>query len=333
MKTTPVLLKKIALALSACAAALLVAPMVSGCGGNSYRSDEGMVWHTAYHVTYRTDRDMRDSIIAVLDAVGASLNVFDPTSVASRANAADSVMVDADYIRVYEMSRRVNELSGGAFDPTLGPLITAWGFGKGHAATADTLRLDSLLDLTGISKSRIENGMLIKGNPRMEFNYSAIAKGYGCDRVAEMLERNGIADYLVEIGGEIRCAGISPSGGKWRVSVDRPVTSDSISHESQRIVEISGRGMATSGNYRNFHRDASGVYGHTISSRTGRPARTDVLSATVIAPSAMEADALATSMMALGSADASALARRLGYPVLLVLADSTTVEIGLDSIE
>lgn len=322
-------LKKIVSAVCLCSMAAITCVLLPGCGGDRYRTDEGMVWHTAYHVAYRSERDMRDSIISTLDRVGASLNVFDPSSVASRANASDSVPVDADYIRVYEMSRHINQVSGGAFDPTLGPLITAWGFGKGHRATADTLRIDSLLALTGIAKSRIENGVLIKGNPHMEFNFSAIAKGYGCDQVAEMLERNGISDYLVEIGGEIRCAGISPSGGKWRVSIDRPVISDSINHDSQRIVEISGCGMATSGNYRNFHRDSSGVYGHTISAKSGRPARTDVLSATVIAPTAMEADALATSMMALGSADASVLARRLGYPVLLVLADSTAVEMNL----
>ncbi len=293
------------------------------CGSGSYRHDDGMVWHTTYHVTYRANRDMSDSIMAVLRDVGSSLNVFDPTSLASRINAGEGVPVDSNYRRVYEMSRLVNNITDGAFDPTLGPLITAWGFGKGHKATADTLRIDSLLKLTGIKRTHIENGMLIKEDPRIEFNFSAIAKGYGCDRVGEMLRNNGTDDYLIEIGGEIRCAGLSPSGEKWRVSIDRPFTSDTISHDSQCIVAISDIGMATSGDYRNFHRDASGIYGHTISATTGRPARTNVLSATVMAGSAMEADALATSMMALGSERAKGLANRLRLPVMLVLADST----------
>jgi len=298
------------------------------CGGDAYLHEEGMVWHTTYHVTYRADHDMSDSIIAVLRDVGESLNVFDPTSLASRINAGEKVPLDSDYLRVYEASRNANSVTQGAFDPTLGPLITAWGFGKGHKATSDTLRIDSLLRLTGIKRTHIENGMLVKDDPRIEFNFSAIAKGYGCDRVGEMLQSNGINDYLVEIGGEIRCSGLSPSGEKWRVSIDRPFISDSVNHDSQCIVEITNMGMATSGDYRNFHRDASGIYGHTISATTGRPARTDVLSATVVAPMAMEADALATSMMALGSERAKELSIRLRIPVMLVLADSSVWQNG-----
>ncbi len=301
----------------------MVASLLYGCHKEEYRYDSGMIWHTTYHITYKAETDLTDSIVATLNAVGKSLNVFDPTSLASQVNASDSVTVDDNYMRVYRMSLKINSLTGGAFDPTLGPLITAWGFGKGHKATSDTLRLDSLLNITGISKTRTKGNMLIKGNPAMEFNYSAIAKGYGCDCIGEMFERNGITDYLVEIGGEIYCNGISPSGRKWKISIDRPILSDSIIHESQCIVELSGKGLATSGNYRNYHKDASGTYGHTISPTTGRPAHTDVLSATVIAGTAMEADALATSLMALGSIKAKELTSRLKLPAMLVLTDST----------
>ncbi len=298
--------------------------LISSCGKKEeYRCDEGMVWHTSYHITYRSGTDLTDSIVAVFSEVGGSLNVFDPASLASRVNMSDSVGIDDNYARVYEMSRKINRLTGGAFDPTLGPLITAWGFGKGHSATRDTLRIDSLLGITGLTKTHLSGKTLIKGDRRIEFNYSAIAKGFGCDKVGEMLSRNGVKDYLVEIGGEIYCSGKSPSGGKWRISVDRPIVSDSVIHESQCIVELTGKGLATSGNYRNFHRDSSGIYGHTISALTGRPARTDVLSASVIAPTAMEADALATAMMALGSDKAEQLASAQGMAVMLVLSDST----------
>lgn len=304
------------------AALMTLASGLFSCG-HDYRRDEGMVWHTEYHITYDSDRDLRDSIINVLNETGNSLNVFDPESLASKVNEQDSVAVDKNYERVYTMSRRVSELTDGAFDPTLGPLITAWGFGKGHAATSDTLRIDSLLSITGISKTKLENGRIIKGDPRISFNYSAIAKGYGCDKVAEMLARNGVGNYLVEIGGEIRCAGKSPSGTEWRVSIDRPVVQESVIHDSQCVVTLTDKGLATSGNYRNFHGEGKNVYGHTISSRTGRPVQTDVVSATVVAPTAMEADALATAMMAMGSERAKALAAKLGYPTLLILSDST----------
>ncbi|MDE6007364.1 MAG: FAD:protein FMN transferase [Muribaculaceae bacterium] len=303
-------------------ASLLLLIITSACV-KSYRKAEGMVWHTSYHVTYESDRDLSDSILAAFNTVGQSLNVFDSTSLVSKVNNGDSIPVDGHFATVYEMARRVNRISDGAFDPTLGPLIDAWGFGKGHKATADTLRIDSLLNITGIARTKIENGTLIKEDRRISFNFSAIAKGYGCDMVAEMFERNGVSNYLVEIGGEIRCGGKSPSGNKWRVSIDRPIRSDSIRHDSQCIVEISGCGLATSGNYRNFSTDGAPGTGHTISVTTGRPVVTDILSASVIAPTTMEADALATAMMALRSARAKKLAENLGYPTLLVLADST----------
>lgn len=158
----------------------------------------------------------------------------------------------------------------------------------------------------------------------MRFNFSAIAKGYACDRIAEMLNNNGVQSLLVEIGGEIRCMGKSPENRKWKVSIDRPVLTDSVIHESQCVLSIDNAGVATSGNYRNFHTTEGGaVYGHTISSLTGRPVQTDVLSATVIASTAMEADALATSMMAMGSQKSAEIANKLGVAALLILSDGT----------
>lgn len=305
---------------------LFVMLMLSSCSRDRYREETGMVWHTTYHITYQSSENLSDSILRVLNEVGSSLNVFDPNSLASRVNSGDSIPVDADYERVYNMARKINGLTSGAFDPTLGPLITAWGFGKGHTATADTLRIDSLLNLTGITKTRIENGRLLKADPRIEFNFSAIAKGYGCDRVGEMFERNGISNYLVEIGGEIKCAGKSPSGSDWKISIDKPVISDSVVHQSQCVVAISGVGLATSGNYRNFRKEGKSFYGHTISARTGRPATTDILSASVIAPSAMEADAWATSMMAMGSGEAMKIIEKEQLAVMLILSDGSVVE-------
>lgn len=295
----------------------------TSCSRKKYMRDEGMVWHTTYHITYESDINLRDSILNVLNEVSASLNAFDPNSLTSRVNEGDSVEIDAHFRRNYEMSLRVNELSDGMFDPTLGPLITAWGFGKGHKATSDTTKLDSLLKITGIRKTRIENNRLVKDDPRIAFNFSAIAKGYGCDQIAATLMRNGVENFMVEIGGEIRCGGKNPSGGAWRVSIDKPVTSETISHDSQCIVGLSGGGLATSGNYRNFRREGGATTGHTISPRTGRPVETDVISATVLAPTAMEADALATAMMAMGSEGARRLTEKTGCGTLLVLSDST----------
>lgn len=289
-----------------------------------YMKQEGLVWNTSYHVTYQGPETLSDSIVSVLDRVGKSLSVFDKNSQVSLVNLQDSTPVNTDFIRVYVMSRKINKASDGAFDPTLSPLISAWGFGKGHKATPDTARIDSILEFTGIEKTRLFRDALIKEDIRIQFNFSAIAKGYGCDAIGEMLEENGVKNYLVEIGGEIMAKGVSPSGGKWRVSVDRPILSaDKVIHESQNVIGFSDMGVATSGNYRNFHSENGRRYGHTISAETGRPVQTDIISATVLAPTAMEADGLATAYMAMGSRKARMLNETMKRPAMFVLADST----------
>lgn len=310
--------------------AVAIILLAGGCSktkqkNSSWQKKEGLVWNTSFHITYKGPEALADSAVAVLDRVGKSLSVFDTASLVSRVNRFDSTRVNTDFIRVYVMSRKINKASGGAFDPTLSPLITAWGFGKGHSATIDTLRIDSILKYVGIEKTRLSHDALIKDDPRIEFNFSAIAKGYGCDAVAEMLEQNGVKNYLVEIGGEIMMHGKNPEDSKWRISIDKPILSaDREIHDSQEIIAVTDMGVATSGNYRNFHKASDGsTYGHTISATTGRPVATDVISATVLAPTAMQADGLATAFMAMGSKKSQELNNSLRLPVMLVLTDST----------
>ena len=289
---------------------------------NEYRKCGGMVWNTVYNITYRGEASLADSIMPVLNGVGHSVSAFDSTSVISRINRNESDLTDSVTRRIYLASCRVNKSSGGKFDPTVGPLVTAWGFGKGHTPTADTLHIDEMLKYVGITKSRLSGDRLIKGDPRMQFNFSAIAKGYGCDAVAEMFERNGVSDYLIEIGGEIRSSGSSPRGTAWAVSIDAPVESNGMAvHESQCIINIRNMGIATSGNYRNFHAEGGSKYGHTIDPVTGRPATTDVASATVASSYTMYADAYATAVMAMGSEAAKDMANRLNLALYMVTTD------------
>lgn len=303
-----------------------------GACGNPSQSDkdakfersEGMIWNTSYHLCWQGAPALADSVRSTLDSVGHSLSVFDPNSLVSLVNRQDSTPVNTDFIRVYVMSRKINKLSGGMFDPTLAPVIDAWGFGPSHAISPDTARIDSIMNFVGIDKTRLSHDALLKENPAIAFNFSAIAKGFGCDRVGSMLADNGVKNYLIEIGGEILASGTNPEGNDWRVSVDRPIYADSaIVHDSQVVISFTDMGMATSGNYRNYKNDKSGNrFGHTISAVTGRPVHTDVLSATVLATTAMEADALATAFMAMGSERAMKINRNLRLPVMLVLADS-----------
>lgn len=282
-----------------------------------------MVWNTVYNITYRGPESLQDSIMPVLDSVSKSASAFDSLSLVSRINRGEELPLDDILKRLYLASVDINRHSGGKFDPTVGPLVTAWGFGKGHTPTADTLNIPTLLKYVGISKTRLgEGGRLIKDDPRIEFNFSAIAKGLGCDAVAEMLERNGVTDYLIEIGGEIRSSGHSPRGDRWRVQIDAPVASaDSVIHESQCVVTLEDIGIATSGNYRNFHQENGRRFGHTINPLTGRPATTDVASATVAAPTTMKADGYATAIMAMGSRDARRMVDSLRLAAYVVTTD------------
>lgn len=214
------------------------------------------------------------------------------------------------------MSLSVNKETNGMFDPTLSPLIEAWGFGENHEPKADPELVESLLPSVGIDMTRIEDGILYKSTPQMAFNFSAIAKGYGVDVASQVLQDKGCNDLMFEIGGEIVCRGHNPEGKKWRILIETPdeeylkevfKNEDTPTFKDRLIIELNDEALATSGNYRNYHSASGHTFGHTISPKTGYPVKTDVLSASVIAPTCMEADALATACMVMGSADAMAL--------------------------
>ena len=313
-------------ALSVVVAAFATAILSISCNRpKAFLREEGMIWNTVYHITYESEKDLSDSIISTLDMVGKSLNIFDKASLLSRVNESDSIEVDDLFRRVYEASLCINEASDGMFDPTLSPLITAWGFGPGHKLSADTTAIDSILLFTGIRKTHLNGNMIVKDDRRTQFNFSAIAKGFGCDMVAEMMRRNGVENYLVEIGGELTVSGHGPSGDEWKISIDRPIQTDTTEiHDSNAIIQITDCGVATSGNYRNYKKTDKGIIGHTISPLTGRPVSTDVISATVVAPSCMEADGAATACMAAGSEIAKRMLDTLKYEGMLILSDSST---------
>lgn len=296
----------------------------AACTRSGFQTSEGIIWNTSYHITYQGKPELEDSIISLLDEIGHSLNVFDSTSLVSKVNLTDTMVVDRHFINVYNTSRTIKSQSNGMFDPTLSPLIDAWGFGRGHTPTADTARIAEIMPYVGLWKTYLRHDTIIKEDPRINFNFSAIAKGYACDEVAAMFERNRVSNYLVEIGGEIAVGGVSPQSDLWKISIDRPLQGDSsVNHDSAAIIRVTDCGIATSGNYRNFRREGNSTLGHTLSPVTGRPVATDVISATVLAPNAMVADAAATACMAAGSETAKEMITNLKYEAVLILADST----------
>ncbi|MDE7345449.1 MAG: FAD:protein FMN transferase [Muribaculaceae bacterium] len=303
--------------------------MLTGCGKEfSWHKEQGMIWNTVWHVTYKGPADAISVAMDSLQAVESSVSAFDDNSLVSIINRNEKGYVDFHFKNVYEMSRKINRVSNGFFDPTLSPLIKAWGFGKGHTPTSDTARIEAILKFVGIEKTRIENDTLYKSAAEINFNFSAIAKGYGVDVAAMTLANLGCSDIMFEIGGEVVCRGRNPEGEKWRILIETPdedylkevfKTEQKPAFSDRLIVELSDEALATSGNYRNYHSESGHAYGHTISPLSGRPVNTDILSASVIAPTCMEADALATACMVMGSTEAMEMLHKEGLAGAFIL--------------
>ena len=316
--------------LAARCALIAAASLLTACMSKEYRTAEGVVWSTTYHITYSGDRSLDDSIQEVFVMVERSLSPFADNSLITRINRGDTTVVaDSLLSRVFLASQEVSRLSAGMFDPTVAPLINLWGFGYKDIVKdgldPDSADIAEALQKVGIQRcSLLPDGRIAKADPEMEFNFSAITKGYACDLVGDMLRRNGVTDYMVEIGGEVALAGKNPSGKTWNIMIEAPVDADTISHNRMAVIAPEGRSVATSGNYRNFRDTSSGRHGHTISPVTGRPVATSTLSATVLAPTCIMADALATACMTLPADQALKMIAQIpDTDVLLVVADTT----------
>jgi thiamine biosynthesis lipoprotein len=219
----------------------------------------------------------------------------------NRSRETTPFVVSQSTLEVFRHAAEVSALTGGAFDITAGPLINIWGFGpEGHAETLPSdAEIARALKRSGYDKLEIdeENATVRKKRPDLYCDLSAIAKGYGVDRVAESLDRDGLTNYMVEVGGEVRTSGTNDSGNAWRIAIEQPVPGQ---RAIQRIVPLSGLAMATSGGYRNFYDVDGARFSHTIDPRTGRPITHRLASVSVVDELSVRADALATGLLVLG---------------------------------
>ena len=295
---------------------------VSCQNSDEYKKESGVVWNTTYNIVYESKTELTDSILNALRSVDSSVSAFNDSSVVSRINRNEISEVDSHFKRLYEMSCEINKASGGAFDPTISPLVNAWGFGYESQGEGKEVDVDSLMQFVGLKSTQLQGDSLIKTDRRTTFNFSAIAKGYGCDEIGKMFDMNGVEHYMVEIGGEIALSGVNPRGGLWRISIDRPILdNENVIHESQMIIAVSNCGVATSGNYRNYKELNGKRIAHTIDPKTGNPIQTDVVSATIIASTCAEADAYATASMVVGSEAAKQMILANKLKGLLIMAD------------
>ena len=272
-----------------------------------FRTNEGMVFGTVYRITYQHQDDLHNDIKTALQEVDNSLSPYNPNSIITRINHNENTTLNEHFTHVFNLAQEVSAQTEGAFDISVAPLVNAWGFGFKHSIEIDQATIDSLRQFVGYQKMQLENGKIVKRDPRLMLDCSSIAKGYGVDRVAKTLEKKGVKNYMVDIGGEVVLKGKNSRMKTWRIGINKPVEDSlSINQELQTILEISDIGMATSGNYRKFYYKDGKKYAHTIDPRLGYPVQHNILSATVLAKDCTTADAYATAFMVMGLEKAKA---------------------------
>ena len=289
-------------------------------------SNEGVVWTTDYHITYEAHRDLNDSIQLILNNMDMSVSPYNKASLITALNENNLNRVDAYIKRLLDASLTVHRESGGAFDPTVMPLVNAWGFGYKNGTMPTRAQLDSILTFVGLDKVTLHGDTLVKQDPRLMLDFSSIAKGLACDEIGRMLARNGARNWLVEIGGEVAASGVNSRGKPWQVSVDMPSDEqDEVSHESALTLSLDSGAVATSGNYRKWREQGGNKISHIIDPHTGDSRAGTLLSVTVIAPDCMTADAWATACMVMGDENVkNMMQKRDDLGVMTISADTVS---------
>ena len=302
-------------ALIALGVAVLVLFLCEDKPQTAFYANKGKVFGTYYSIQYEATSDLEDSIQAAFRAFDNSLSMFNPHSTLSAVNANRDTTTDAFFESMWAEAERVYHLSDGAFDITVAPLVNLWGFGLKNRSNVTEAQIDSARALVGFNRVQLVDRHIIKADSRMMLDGGAVAKGQACDVVADMLQRQGCKNYLVEIGGEIVCHGHNSRGDKWHVGITKPIEQSAVNNQQsdlQDIIAVSDICMATSGNYRNYYYADGEKRSHTIDPRTGYPVQHALLSATVVSSTCMRADALATACMVVGETQALQLIEKAG---------------------
>ena len=263
---------------------------------------QGLAQGSYYAVTYfdKQKRNLQHEIDSIFHAIDLSVNLWVDSSIISKVNRNEEVTLDSIFIDNFNMAQKAAKLSDGYFDPTISPIVAAWGFSHKKGDSINPQLIDSLKSLVDYNKIHIENGKVVKENPSMQLDFNAIAQGYTSDMIANLLEKRGIKNYLVDTGGEIMARGKKPNGDPWIVGIEK----SAANYNSERIVQtritLQDKGLVTSGSTRKYVERNGKRYSHCIDPKTGYPVEHNVLSATVLAENSVWADALASICMVMG---------------------------------
>lgn len=272
-----------------------------GCNEQSHYFTLSGQKHTYHRITYNHATCLDKGIMQVYNDFYNSINPFDLNSVISKVNRNEKVVLDSTFIEAFIRSMELAEKTNGVFDPTCAPLINLWGFGFEHNGNVTERAIDSTIAFVGYKKIEMKDGVIIKQDPRIQLNFSAIGDGLACETIARYLDKQGVQDYMIDIGGEIIVKGKNKTGNSWSVGVIQPQKElgKKIEGKFSAIIYLSDRtALATSGNYNNFRKVNGKLLGHTINPLTGYPVDNRILSATVITSDCVTADAYATAIMA-----------------------------------
>ncbi|MEP7107788.1 MAG: FAD:protein FMN transferase [Ferruginibacter sp.] len=272
-------------------------------GINNTIKISGVAQGTTYHITYLAGQNSnyREAFDSIFNKIDLSLSTYVPASIISKINKNDTAVIVDDYFSdVFNKSIEVSEKTKGLFDVTVAPVVNAWGFGFTRKEKVNKILIDSLLKYIGYKKVRLEGKKLVKEIPQVMLDFNAIAQGYTVDVLASFLESNGIGNYLVEVGGELRAKGKKVNDSCWTVGIEQPDEDPTDGVSLKAMVKIKDKALATSGNYKKFYVEDGKKYTHIIDPFTGYPAKNNLLSTSVIAGNCITADAYATAFMVMG---------------------------------
>lgn len=256
---------------------------------------------TTYTVKYIAEEynGIKEEFDALLKAIDLSMSTYVPNSLITKLNNGDSITMDAPFKKMYQLSQELSEATGSAFNPTIGPLIKAWGFDYSDPEKMDTATVQALLSSCGFDNFEVEGDLIWKKNEKARINFNAIAQGYSVDLMADLLDQKGVLNYYVELGGELKVKGKNKRDEAWIIGIDSP-DGENLERKLVDRIQLKDAAMATSGNYRKFYEVEGERFSHTLDPLTGFPAKNKILSATVIAKDAGVADAMATAFMVMG---------------------------------
>ena len=290
---------------------------------SKYIANNGTIYGTYYSIKYESPKgeDLQPAIDEELQRLSRIFSHYDKQSTITKVNNNSPVELEQEFTTCFLKAEEIAQITHGAFDITAGPLINAWGFGPEDRQKMTAEKVDSLKQICGYEKIRFENGQIVKENPHMTINMSAIAKGYTCDLIGEFLQKKGCLNYMVDIGGEVVAKGVNDKHKVWTIGIREPIENP-FENELSAALMLNNRAMATSGNYLNFYEEDGKKYAHTIDPISGYPVQHSLLSASVVANDCMTADAFATAFMVLGKDAGIEIARLVpGMEIYFIYAD------------